>query len=310
MVPAAPSPDTFSDAELARILQWYVDMGVDAAIDATAHDRFADCAGDRARRALPQVVPASVSPESNLPASGGGSPAASPRRVLPPRQPLSGQHPVANPSIGPAAVSNEAVARSAREIANAAATLEALRAALEAFEGCTLKRTATRLVFADANPSAKIMLVGEAPRDEEDRAGVPFVGPAGQLLDKMLAAIGLDRTQVYIADIVPWRPPGNRAATAQEIAICLPFIERQIELVDPQLLVCLGGVSAQSLLGVKDGIVRARGAWYDYSINRTEPPRTLKALATLHPAYLLRTPRAKREAWRDFRALAKALAPT
>ena len=209
----------------------------------------------------------------------------------------------------PAALSADEAAQSARGAAAAATSLEALRAALDAFDGCGLKRTASRLVFADGNPAARLMLVGEAPGAEEDRQGLPFVGRAGQLLDRMLAAIGLDRTKVYIANVVPWRPPGNRAPTPQETAICLPFIERQIALVDPDVLVCLGGSSAQTLLRLKDGIMRARGKWYDYTIERgAKEPRKIRAMATLHPAYLLRQPAHKRLAWRDLREVAKALA--
>ena len=143
-------------------------------------------------------------------------------------------------------------------------SLEELRAALERFQGCGLKATATQLVFADGAPEARIMLVGEAPGADEDRIGRPFVGRAGQLLDRMLAAIGLDRRSVYIANVVPWRPPGNRTPTPQETAVCLPFVRRQIALVGPRLLVCLGGSATQTLLGVKEGITRTRGVWRDY----------------------------------------------
>jgi uracil-DNA glycosylase len=148
------------------------------------------------------------------------------------------------------------------------------------------------------------MFVGEAPGAEEDRAGLPFVGRSGQLLDRMLAAIGLDRTRAYIANVIPWRPPGNRTPTPQELAICLPFIMRQIELADPDILVCLGGPSAQTLLGLKDGIIRSRGRWHDYDLGH----RHVRAIATLHPAYLLRQPLQKRLAWRDFKAIRTALA--
>ena len=178
---------------------------------------------------------------------------------------------------------------SAGELAGAARTLDDLRAALEAFEGCALKSTATRLVFEDGAREAKVMLIGEAPGGDEDRIGRPFVGRAGQLLDRMLKGIGLDRTKVYIANVVPWRPPGNRTPTPQETAACLPFVARQIELVAPKLIVCLGGSSARVLLGVEDGIMRARGKWRDYP-----GAGGVRALATLHPAYLLRQPAHKR----------------
>ena len=147
------------------------------------------------------------------------------------------------------------------------------------------------------------MFVGEAPGADEDRQGVPFVGRAGRLLDKMLGSIGLDRSKVYIANIVPWRPPGNRTPTPMETAACLPFTRRQIELVDPQILVCLGAASAQTLLGGKEGIMRMRGRWLAYPTALGE----IRALAMLHPAYLLRQPAQKRLAWQDLRLLAKEI---
>jgi uracil-DNA glycosylase family 4 len=148
------------------------------------------------------------------------------------------------------------------------------------------------------------MFVGEAPGHEEDITGKPFVGRSGKLLDLMMQAIGLDRESVYIANVVPWRPPGNRTPTPQETAICLPFIRRQIELADPDILVCLGGPAMQTLLGIKDGITRTRGRWFPYDIGTRE----IRALATFHPAFLLRSPLQKRFAWRDFLAIKKALA--
>ena len=192
----------------------------------------------------------------------------------------------------------------AREAAKSAASLEELRAILARFEGCALRATATQLVFADGNPQARIMFVGEAPGRDEDIAGLPFVGRSGKLLDRMMAAIGLDRTSAYVANIIPWRPPGNRTPTPQESAICLPFIRRQIELANPDFLVCLGGPSAQTLLNVKEGILKTRGRWFSYQTGTRE----IRALATLHPAYLLRQPLQKRLAWRDFLAIKKALA--
>ena len=179
-----------------------------------------------------------------------------------------------------------------------------MRALLEAFEGCMLRATATRLVFADGNPKARVMFVGEAPGRDEDIAGLPFVGRSGKLLDRMMGAIGLDRTKAYIANIVPWRPPGNRTPTPHESAICLPFIHRQIELANPNILVCLGGPAMQTLLGIKDGITRSRGRWFPFDTGSRE----IRALATFHPAFLLRSPLQKRLAWRDFLALQKALA--
>ncbi len=200
--------------------------------------------------------------------------------------------------------SPDEAALSAREAAKNAKTLDELRAALERFDGCALKATATQLVFADGNPAARVMFVGEAPGRDEDIEGLPFVGRSGKLLDRMLAAIGLDRTSVYIANIVPWRPPGNRTPTPQEQQTCLPFILRQIELVDPDILVCLGGPSAQALLGIKDGITKTRGRWFTFDTGARE----IRAIAAFHPAFLLRSPLQKRFAWRDFLAIKKALA--
>ena len=193
---------------------------------------------------------------------------------------------------------------SARALAQEATDLETLRSVMAEFDGCALKRTATQLVFADGAPGSRIMFVGEAPGEGEDRSGRPFVGRAGQLLDRMLGAVGLDRQNVYIANVVPWRPPGNRTPTPQETQICLPFIERQIDLADPEYLVCLGGSAARALLGVQGGIMRARGSWLPYP---RQTGREIQALAMLHPAFLLRQPAHKRSAWADMRALARAL---
>lgn len=258
----------------ADLLRWYAEAGVDIALDEEPHDRLAEAAEPRA-------------PVADV---GPGPVADAPRR----------------PMLGAAASAAPAddVAQHARIAARSAASLDELRAILERFDGCSLRATAKSLVFADGNPAARLMLVGEAPGAEEDRMGLPFVGRSGQLLDRMLAAIGIDRSAAYIANVIPWRPPGNRTPTPQETAICLPFILRQIELADPDILVCLGGPSAQTLLGAKDGILRLRGRWMDYDTGR----RTIRAVATLHPAYLLRQPLQKRLAWRDFKAIRAALA--
>jgi DNA polymerase len=192
-------------------------------------------------------------------------------------------------------------------LADACDTLAALNEALEAFDGCALRATATQLVFADGNPAARIMLVGEAPGAEEDRAGRPFVGPAGQLLDRMLASIGLNRGLVRIVNAVPWRPPGNRTPTESEIALCLPFLHRHIALVRPQILVLLGAVAARALLpepARAQAIGRLRGKWRRLEIPGLDSP--LACLPMWHPAYLLRAPAAKREAWQDLLALRAA----
>ncbi|HEV7276878.1 MAG TPA: uracil-DNA glycosylase [Devosiaceae bacterium] len=190
------------------------------------------------------------------------------------------------------------------ELAAGAQTMEQLRAVMEAYEGCALKKRATQLCFADGNPEADIMLVGEGPGEQEDLAGTPFVGRAGQLLDRMLAAIGLDRTKVFIANMVPWRPPGNREPSPEELALCLPFLYRQVELVAPKFLVTLGNVPTRSLFGTTQGITRTRGQWRELTING----HSMRALPMLHPAYLLRMPGSKALAWRDLISLRQAIA--
>ncbi len=196
-------------------------------------------------------------------------------------------------------------AAGAREIARAP-DLASLKTAFEAFDGCALKETATNFVFADGPPEARLMFVGEAPGAEEDRQGLPFVGPAGRLLDRMLAAIGLDRAEVYVTNILPWRPPGNRNPTDSEIALCLPFIERHIALVDPAVLVAVGGTAAKALLDTREGIMRLRGRWFNYDVPGADAAIPLRAI--LHPAYLLRQPAQKRDAWNDLIAIKKKLA--
>ena len=258
-----------------QLLAFYLEAGVDCALSDTAVDRLAD----------PDLQPAAVETPK-------------PVRIAAPVPPS------APAPRGEAAPAPEAAIQSAREAARTAPTLEALRALMENFEGCALKSTATRLVFADGNPQARIMFVGEAPGREEDIEGLPFVGRSGKLLDRMIAAIGLDRSSVYIANVIPWRPPGNRTPTPQETQICLPFIQRQIELVNPDVLVTLGNPSTQTLLSTREGIMKTRGRWFDYDTGT----RTIRAIATFHPAYLLRSPSYKRMAWQDLRAIAKALA--
>ena len=184
-----------------------------------------------------------------------------------------------------------------------AATLAELEAMVAGFDGCPLKRTAKSLCFARGSEKARIMLIGEAPGRDEDLQGKPFVGRAGQLLDRMLKAIGLDEGQVYITNTVYWRPPGNRTPTPQEVEACAPFLARQIELLSPKVLVLLGGAAAKSILGSSEGIMRLRGKWLSYPCATGD----ISALATLHPAYLLRNPAAKRLAWRDLLALKAAL---
>ncbi len=225
-------------------------------------------------------------------------------RAMPATAPPVPEPPPERPPARAAAV-QIAPALRARDVANAAATRDELRAALAAFDGCALSATATNLVFADGNPDSGLMLIGEGPGAEEDRAGKPFVGAAGQLLDRMLASIGLDRTQYLITNLLPWRPPGNRNPTEAEVQICLPFLLRHIALVQPRRIVLLGAFASQSVLASKTGITRLRGRWAEAVIPGLDKP--VPALPMLHPAYLLRNAAAKREAWADWLALRRAI---
>lgn len=201
----------------------------------------------------------------------------------------------APPSVPPLISPREAQG-TATSSAKSAKTLADLKEALQAFEGCALKYTATNLVFGDGNPKARVMFIGEAPGADEDRQGLPFVGQSGQLLDKMLATIGLTRANFYITNIIPWRPPGNRQPTPAEAEACLPFIKRHIDLVSPDFLILVGGTAAKTLLGGRDGIMRLRGKWKEYT---SEGGKQMKVIAIFHPAYLLRSPGQKREVWLD-----------
>jgi DNA polymerase len=261
-----------------QLLAFYLEAGVDCALGDAPVDRLAE---------PDSVAVAAAAPREIVPSR--------PAREIPAAMPAA---PRADAALAP----DEAIS-SAREAARTAPTLDALRALLENFDGCALKHTATRLVFADGNPQARVMFVGEAPGREEDIEGLPFVGRSGKLLDRMISAIGLDRSKAYIANVIPWRPPGNRTPTPQETQICLPFIRRQIELVNPDVLVTLGNPSTQTLLSTREGIMKTRGRWFDYDTGT----RTIRAIATFHPAYLLRSPSYKRMTWQDLLAIAKAL---
>lgn len=250
-----------SEGEALAALEWYRAAGVDVAVGETPVDRFA-------------------------------ASAVAPPKVRPPA-------PTQTPAPAVAAVLPNADPSETRALAAEARTLDDLRALMDGYEGCALKKRATQLCFADGNPEAEIMLVGEGPGEQEDLQGKPFVGRAGQLLDRMLNAIGLDRTKVYIANMVPWRPPGNRDPTPEELALCAPFLHRQVELVAPRLLVTLGNVPTKALFATNTGITKMRGQWRDLTIGSHPVP----ALATLHPAFLLRTPSAKEGAWRDMLSL-------
>jgi DNA polymerase len=257
-----------------QALNLQLGFGVDEAIGDTPVDRYTLSAADTATLA--------ATPDTKRPEKGNESRTA------------VQQPPRSSPGSGDAALESTSAADSAQ-------TLEELRTTLAAFEGCALKRTATNLVFADGNPAASVMIIGEAPGADEDRLGLPFVGVSGKLLDRMLGFIDLDRTSAYITNVLPWRPPGNRKPTQAEVAVCLPFIKRHVELANPKILVLAGGAAASTLLDTSQGISRIRGRWHNYSSPGLTHP--ISALPTFHPAYLLRTPGQKRFAWRDMLAL-------
>jgi uracil-DNA glycosylase len=319
-------------ARAAAVLAFYADAGVDVLLAEAPVDRFTGVPQPRpgvpGASAPLQGAPAAMPAEpveagqsrARYEVGGTARPPAAyigpserpddadtpPRRFVPGAGLPGHPGPPGPPRAGlpDAPPAPEAAIMAAREAARSAKNLDELRAILARFEGCGLRATARQLVFADGNPRARVMFVGEAPGREEDLEGVAFVGPSGRFLDRMMAAIGLDRGSAYIGNVVPWRPPGNRTPTPQETAICLPFIKRQIELADPDVLMCLGAPSAQALLGIKEGIRRSRGRWHVYYTGTRE----IRAIATFHPAYLLRSPLEKRLAWRDFLAVKKALA--
>jgi DNA polymerase len=308
-----PSDD--KEADLAALLAWYGDMGVtdlvgDSAIDWLSRGDAgvrpfapAQAGADTDLPVIPEAEPQArlsgtsrneSSPASRGPGSERGSPSA---RIAP-----SGMTGRSVRQL-PAGASPDAAVMAARTAAGQAGTLDELQAMLAAFDGCALKATAKNLCFYRGAAQARLMLIGEAPGRDEDLQGKPFVGRAGQLLDKMLAAIGLSEANAHITNIVYWRPPGNRTPTPQEAQVCRPFLERQVELVAPDLVLLLGGAAANHILGATEGIMRIRGKWREVVLGE----RKVRAIATLHPAYLLRTPAAKRLAWRDLLAVKAAL---
>ncbi len=265
----------------AILLEWYRAMGAGEPIADAPQDWFADLA--------PLKSLASAPVETAAPAAK-----QIPQELkMPPRQQSA--------PAAPKAVIEGAGAdvMGARELSRSARDLGELRSLLAAFEGCALKKTATRLCLSRGSPDARIMLIGEAPGKDEDAKGLPFVGRAGHLLDRMLAAIGLTEADVYITNLVFWRPPGNRTPSPEEVQVCQPFVERQIELLHPEILIFLGNAAAKQLTGAAEGIMKLRGKWLSHA--------GIRAMATLHPAYLLRNPIAKRLAWRDLLAIREAL---
>lgn len=272
---------TLDPAEARALLRWLVEAGADEALADAPVDRF--------------TVAADAVPAEPVVAAPAAAPRARAAEPLAPRaaEPLPQRAPVSF-AVAPAAVGG------AREIAARCKTLAELKAAVESFEGCALKVTAKNTVFADGHPDASVMLIGEAPGRDEDLQGLPFVGRSGHLLDRMLNAIGLDRSSsAYITNVIFWRPPGNRPPTPDEAAICAPFLLRHIELQQPKVLVLLGGTPAKHVLNIDEGITKIRGRWGRFVTNGVEIP----VLPTFHPAYLLRQPAAKRQAWQDLLSL-------
>ncbi|MBI0003171.1 uracil-DNA glycosylase [Bartonella sp. M0177] len=261
-----------------ELLGFYSEAGVDTPLDDKPIDRFKQSA-----EIIKQVT------------------AAARETTVPPDKTIVRPAPRRAP---PQRISVEGQVATAHELARNAKNLDELFEALKSFNGCTLKLTAKNTCFADGTPHSKLMLVGEAPGREEDLQGIPFVGRSGMLLNRILAAIGLKREEVYIANTIPWRPPGNRTPTPMETELCRPFIERQIELSAPKILVALGGPAMQVLTGVKNGIIRTRGQWLSHHL---ENGKTIPVMPTFHPAYLLRTPSQKKLAWADFLEIRNAL---
>ena len=261
----------------SSILRWLVEAGADEAIEDIPSNR------------LRPKVSRSMAPEPNVRPGVG-----------------RGDVPDVASVAGTGSGNFEAILEEARQSALASPTLEKLRVAVEQFNGCALKRTATNTVFSDGNSGADLMLVGEAPGAEEDRTGIPFVGAAGQLLDLMLAAIDRDRSSAYVSNILFWRPPGNRNPTTEEVSLCLPFVARHIALVRPRVLVLVGGIAAKTLLARKEGITRLRGKWYRYYPD--DDSDGVDTTAIFHPAFLLRKAAQKRETWHDLIAIRTRLA--
>ena len=283
-------------ASLSELLRFQVEAGADEAISEAPIDRYA--------QSRPAARPAPVA-ATPAPPTRAAEPAPPPPAAIPPAPPRRIEMTPPQPATAAPLVSARQAGETARSLAEECATVAALAEAVAAFDGCDLKLTANKTVFADGNPEAKVMFIGEAPGADEDRLGLPFVGQAGKLLDRMLASIGLDRGSAYITNVIYWRPPGNRNPTGAELAACLPFLERHVALVRPQVLVLAGGISAKAVLATNEGITKLRGRWFSY-----EPPgmgRPIPTRAIFHPAYLLRTPSAKRDAWRDLIEIKKRL---
>lgn len=288
-----------------QLLRWHLEGGVDEAILNFPVNRLSSVAKKdikvKSEAVLGQSLMAinNVLPNNSSPSNQSNISVSVPTDSYDPSLSLA----PALSSRGGSSYGDQSVAL---RIAQNAKTIEELHKALENFDGCALKKTATNLVFIDGNTNANIIFIGEGPGSEEDRIGLPFVGPSGKLLDKMLVSIGLDRKKVLIFNTVFWRPPGNRTPTSQETAICFPFVERLIQLVSPKIIVALGGSSAKVLLADSASIGRLRGRWFSYSTPGLSTP--IETTAMFHPAYLLRTPAQKRDTWKDLQTIKRKLA--
>jgi len=278
------NPTSNDPFDPVALLNWYVEMGADECIGSESIDRYAQSAEMMARRkaALAErSQPASQSKPSQAPALRQAAPSAAPQQEV---------------------RATDEMVHVAVQSAAKASSVDELRDAVMAFEGCALKKTAMNTVFSDGNPKTDIMFIGDAPGTDEDRKGIPFSGEAGQMLDKMLNACGLEkesgtRSNIYISNIVFWRPPGNRPATPSEIALCLPFVERHIELVDPKVIVILGGAAAKAILGKHESISKLRGRWFEHATPGLSRPVQTRVI--YHPESLLTSPAQKRRVWAD-----------
>ncbi|PWW02251.1 DNA polymerase [Hoeflea marina] len=297
------SVSDMSPQSLAALLHFYADAGVDCMIEDAPVDRFAETRALGAMRARPAHSSAQQ-PNPRDFAATAAAPGDGPKPALPVKGEKAPARAVPpTPQASQLTIPDEAAFADARAMARSANTIEELKAALESFTGCNLRHSAKSMVFADGNPQARVMFIGEAPGRDEDLQGLPFVGRAGQLLDRMLAAIGLSRETAYITNMIPWRPPGNRTPAPHEIELCRPFITRHVALAEPDFVVMLGNVATKALLDTDRGILSIRGSWMTLECDG----RRIPALPTLHPAYLLRNPAAKRHVWADLLSLAARL---
>lgn len=270
--------------DIKSLLEWYIEAGVTESCGSEA--------------GLVTVQAESKPAPSAMPSATKGS-AVQNDTILYQRAPETARQAISN-----LAQATPEACKNARELCDKALSLEQLKEIVENFEGCALKFNAKNTVFGAGNDKARVMIIGEAPGADEDRIGKPFVGRSGHLLEKMLNAIGLNREEVYITNVLPWRPPGNRTPTDGEVAVCLPFLKKQIELIKPQIILLLGGSAANALLDNNEPISKLRGRWLEYT---STDKSKIAALASFHPAFLLRNSAQKGKAWVDFLRVLKKL---